>query len=219
VQNTLPKQIIQPPVYLLIFLNLSIEMRYTFALSAALGAVTAIAAPQFIDLDMAIAAPDPTYTIASDATAQVVTINTDSLLASASAAATVTSIAITDVLSASASGVQKRAASSCTALPTGIAKYALPSGTASDNAAVFRANATYSSVAVNAPTPTNYNNTMTNQGASNNAYGYLGFHNLQDYDTNACAAKCNAVSFGSCPLPIYKLTSQGYWLSVFQHLL
>lgn len=195
--NTSLKQSIRSSLHLLIFSNLTTAMLYTFALSAALGAVAAMAAPQFIDLDMAIAAPDPTYTVASDATAQVVTINTGSLLASASAAATVSSIAITDVLSASASGVQKRAASSCTALPTGIAKYALPSGTASDNAAAFQANATYSSVAVNAPTPSGYNNTMTNQGASNSAYGYLGFSNLVDYDTNACAAKCNAVSLTS----------------------
>jgi hypothetical protein len=170
--NTSLKQSIRPSLHLLIFSTITTAMIYTFALSAALGAVAAMAAPQFIDLDMAIAAPDPTYTVASDATAQVVTINTGSLLASASAAATVTSIAITDVLSASASGVQKRAASSCTALPTGIAKYALPSGTG-------------------------YNNTMTNQGASNSAYGYLGFSNLVDYDTNACAAKCNAVSLTS----------------------
>ena len=163
-------------------------MRYNLALPA-FAAVAVMAAPQVFDLDMVIAAPDPTYTIASDATAQVVTVNTAALIASASAAASSVSIAITDVLSASA--VVKRAAS-CTSLPTGIAKYAMP--TASDNAAAFKANPTFSSIAVSAPTPSGYVNTVTNAGGANDAYGYLGFSNLDDYDTNKCAAKCNAVS-------------------------
>jgi hypothetical protein len=164
------------------------EMRCNFALPA-LAAVAAMAAPQLMDLDMVIAAPDPTYTIALDATAQVVTVNTAALIASASAAASSISIAISDALSAS--GKAKRDAS-CTSLPTGIAKYAMVSP--SDNAAAFRANPTFSSIAVSAPTPSGYLNTATNAGGANDAFGYLGFSNLDDYDTNKCAAKCNAVS-------------------------
>lgn len=163
-------------------------MRCNFALPV-LAAAAAMAAPQMMDLDMVIAAPDPTYTIASDATAQVVAINTAALVASASAAASSISIAISDVLSATA--IAKRDAS-CTALPTGIAKYAMASP--SDNAAAFRANPTFSSIAVSAPTPSGYLNTVTNAGGANDAFGYLEFSNLDDYDTNKCAAKCNAVS-------------------------
>jgi hypothetical protein len=163
-------------------------MRCNFALPV-LAAVAAMAAPQIMDLDMVIAAPDPTYTIASDATAQVVAINTAALIASASEAASSISIAITDVLSASA---KVKRDTSCTALPTGVAKYAMTS--ASDNAASFRANPTFSSIAMSAPTPSGYVNTVKNSGGANDAYGYLGFSNLDEYDTNKCAANCNAVS-------------------------
>jgi len=163
-------------------------MRCNFALPV-LAAVAAMAAPQIMDLDMVIAAPDPTYTIASDATAQVVTINTAALIASASKAASSISIAITDV--ASASGKVKRDAS-CTALPTGVAKYALTSSR--DNAASFRANPTFSSIAVSAPTPKGYVNTVKNSGGANDGYGFLGFSNLNDYDTKKCAANCDATT-------------------------
>lgn len=189
-------------------------MRCSFALPV-LAAVAAMAAPQIMDLDMVIAAPDPTYTIASDATAQVVTVNTQALIASASAAASSISIAISDVLSAT--GKAKRDAS-CTSLPMGVAKYAMASPT--DNASAFRANPTFSSIAVSAPTPSGYVNTVTNAGGANQAYGYLGFSNLDDYDTNKCAAKCNAVSqpdLSSVSVP--KLTLSGYWLPGLQHLL
>jgi hypothetical protein len=179
-----------------------------------LAAVAVMAAPQVMDLDMVIAAPDPTYTIASDATAQIVTINTAALIASASKAASSISIAITDVLSPS--GKVKRDAS-CTALPTGVAKYAMTSF--SDNAASFRANTKFSSIAMVAPTPKGYVNTVKNAGGANDGYGFLGFSNLDDYDTKKCAANCDAVSLpGRSPLSRYELTILDNWLPSLQHL-
>ncbi|KAI5197076.1 hypothetical protein E4T38_08194 [Aureobasidium subglaciale] len=79
------------------------------------------------------------------------------------------------------------ARAACTALPTGIAAYALSADTASD----FRANSSWASIASQAPVPSGYVNTVLNAAGANSAYGYLGYSNLASYDTNACAAKCS----------------------------
>ena len=53
---------------------------------------------------------------------------------------------------------------------------------------------TFAAAASAAPTPSGYTNTFTNLNASSNAYGYMGFTTLSSYDSNACAAKCNAIT-------------------------
>ena len=154
------------------------------ALAANLAA--ALPRPQDIDLDMVEAAPDPTYTQTLGLTAQVVTYDTTAILAEATAAATVTSVAVDDVLDGTAI-VSKRDATptpttndkrdidivargaACTALPTGIASYALSADTASD----FRANGSWASMASQAPVPSGYVNTVVNAGGANSGYGYL----------------------------------------------
>ena len=35
---------------------------------------------------------------------------------------------------------------------------------------------------------------FTNLNVSNNAYGYMGYTSLSTYDTEKCAAKCNAIN-------------------------
>ncbi|KAI5247013.1 hypothetical protein E4T42_06178 [Aureobasidium subglaciale] len=79
-------------------------MRFSsYALPAlAANLVAALPAPQEIDLDMVVAAPDPTYTQVLDATAQVVTYDTTAILAEATAAASSVEIAVTDVLQGTA---------------------------------------------------------------------------------------------------------------------
>jgi hypothetical protein len=180
-------------------------MRFSsYALPAlAANLVAALPAPQDIDLDMVIAAPDPTYTETLGLTAQVVTYDTTAIAAAATAAASSVAIDVTDVLDGTAI-VSKRAeatptaahndkrelgarGAACTALPTGVAAYALSADTASD----FRANASFASIASNAPVPSGYISTVVNAGGANSAYGYLGYSNLASYDTNACAAKCS----------------------------
>ncbi|KEQ74650.1 hypothetical protein M436DRAFT_33222, partial [Aureobasidium namibiae CBS 147.97] len=52
----------------------------------------------------------------------------------------------------------------------------------------------FASSASQAPVPQGYTQTFQNLNASNNAYGYMGYSVLQSYDTNACAAKCNAMN-------------------------
>lgn len=168
-------------------------MRYSYILPAF--ASLAFALPQDIDLDMVIAAPDPTYTTSVGLTAQVVTYDTTSILAEASAAASSISIAVDNVASttvdvaataeATADAKVKRAA--CDPQPTGFAAYALSSDTAAD----FRANGSWASIASAQPVPTGYARTQLNANGANSAYGYLGYYTLPNgYDSNACAKIC-----------------------------
>ncbi|KAG9550478.1 hypothetical protein KCU71_g15764, partial [Aureobasidium melanogenum] len=167
------------------------------ALAAKLAA--ALPAPQDINIDMVIAAPDPTYTESLGLTAQVVTYDTTAIAAAATAAVSSVSVAVTDVLDGTAVVSATPTAASndkrelgargaaCTALPTGVASYAL----SVDTASAFRANGSYASIASNAPVPSGYVSTVVNAGGANSGYGYLGYSNLASYDTNACAAKCS----------------------------
>jgi len=142
------------------------------ALAANLAA--AMPRPQDIDLDMVLAAPDPTYSEATGATAQTITVDPEALIASATAAVSSVSVEISDVLSETAI-VSKRAAA--TATPTTCAQQ--PAGAKSaptyapgadtDNLSAFRANTYYSSVAAAAPTPSGYTQSFKAQTASNNA--------------------------------------------------
>lgn len=62
-----------------------------------------------------------------------------------------------------------------------------------DTAAAFAAYPVFASSASAAPVPTGYTNTFTNLNASNNAYGYMGYTNLDTYDSNLCASQCSAI--------------------------
>jgi hypothetical protein len=140
------------------------------ALAANLAA--AMPRPQDIDLDMVLAAPDPTYSEAVGATAQTITVDPEALIASATAAVSSVSVEISDVLSQTAV-VSKRAAATsttCAQQPAGASSaptYA--PGADTDNVSAFRANTYYSSVAAVAPTPSGYTQSFKAQTASNNA--------------------------------------------------
>lgn len=61
-----------------------------------------------------------------------------------------------------------------------------------DTASSFVANPSFSSLAVNAPTPIGYTSAFTNaEGSIQQSFGYRGYTQLSSYDPNQCAAFCN----------------------------
>jgi hypothetical protein len=94
------------------------------------------------------------------------------------------------------SAMEKRAAAptSCQVQPTGVSLGPQSDGT--DSASAFKAYPAFSSNAVSAASavPTGYVNTFTNLGASNNAFGYMGYTLLQSYDQQTCADKCTKIN-------------------------
>ncbi|KAI5195519.1 hypothetical protein AUEXF2481DRAFT_8237 [Aureobasidium subglaciale EXF-2481] len=173
------------------------------ALAANLAA--ALPRPQDIDLDMVLAAPDPTFTQDPTATAQIVAIDTAAVVAEATAAVSSVSIEISDVLSATAvvSNLKRAAATTCAPQPAGATSaptYA--PGPDTDNASAFLANPYYASVASVAAAPSGYTRSFVAQQGSNNAFGYLGFSTLDDYDVSKCLSRCSAVD-GCVSVNIY----------------
>ncbi|KAI5204516.1 hypothetical protein E4T39_03608 [Aureobasidium subglaciale] len=157
------------------------------ALAANLAA--AMPRPQEIDFDVVMAAPDPTFTEAVGVTAQSITINTDALIASATAAISSVAVDITDVLSATAIVQAKRAAATCVTQAPGATSVPDFSG---DTAAQFLAENYFSSVAsANAAAPSGYTQAFVNKQAANNAFGYLGFVTMDTYDVKQCATQCD----------------------------
>lgn len=140
------------------------------ALAANLAA--ALPRPQDIDLDMVLAAPDPTYSEATGATAQTITVDPAALIASATAAVPSVSVEISNVLSQTAV-VSRRAAATpttCAHQPVGASSAPTSApGADNDNISAFRANTYYSSVAAAAPNPSGYTQAFQAQTASNNA--------------------------------------------------
>ncbi|KAI5272175.1 hypothetical protein E4T47_04520 [Aureobasidium subglaciale] len=168
------------------------------ALAANLAA--AMPRPQEIDFDIVFAAPDPTFTEAVGITAQSITINTEALIASATAAISSVAVDITDVLSATAVVQAKRAAATCVKQAPGATSVPDFSG---DTAAQFLAEPYFASVAsANAAAPTGYTQAFVNKQASNNAFGYLGFVTMDTYDVNQCATQCTA-KYGCSSFNIY----------------
>lgn len=139
--------------------------------------------PQVINLDLIINAPKPTFTQAVGVTAQLVTYDTKAILASATAASSI-SVALTNVASSTPSKV-KRAA--CGPEPSG---YGPVTTNPKDDAASFLQNTVYSKAALNAIAPAGYVQTFKNLNASSSAYGYLGFSTLKEYNPQTCATKC-----------------------------
>lgn len=145
-------------------------MRFSsYALPAlAANLVAALPTPQEIDLDMVLAAPDPTYTEAVGVTAQTITFNSAAIVAEATATISSVSVDAGDVLSSTAVAHDKRAAATCVRQPTG-ASSAPTYAADQDDAGTFAANTYYASVASAAPTPTGYTQSFLNKQASNNA--------------------------------------------------
>ncbi|KAF2224071.1 hypothetical protein BDZ85DRAFT_166437, partial [Elsinoe ampelina] len=77
---------------------------------------------------------------------------------------------------------------SCEPQPLGAGPVTTP-----DDVRTFAKNPFFASAALSASTPDGYNVSFTNWNASNQAYGYLGYHLLDVYDTSVCAAKCNEI--------------------------
>ncbi|KAI5245644.1 hypothetical protein E4T42_06702 [Aureobasidium subglaciale] len=150
------------------------------ALAANLAA--AMPRPQEIDFDIVFAAPDPTFTEAVGVTAQSITINTEALIASATAAISSVAVDINDVLSATAVVQAKRAAATCVKQAPGATSVPDFSG---DTAAQFLAEPYFASVAsANAAAPTGYTQAFINKQASNNAFGYLAPWTLDPNDAS-----------------------------------
>lgn len=120
-------------------------------------------APQDIDFDLAYAAPEPTYTVADGATAQIVTYDASSVYASAIPQITATTDASSPASTAVSGIIEKRAA--CTSQPSGYGP--TPSV---DSPSAFAAFSSFSALASAAPVPSGYTQTFVNLNAANNAY-------------------------------------------------
>lgn len=176
------------------FLSLSLHLTY-YNLSPSLimrraqlvpllfsGVAVAAPRPQDIPFDLAIAAPDPTYTISVGAVSQSVVYDTASIISEATAVSSMT-VAVTDVVSSAiatatdpVSTLARRA--DCAALPkvTNDAPAYSP-----DAASAFLAQTAFAATASAAPTPSGYDVAFIGMNASSQAYGYLGFINLPTY--------------------------------------
>ncbi|KAI5197148.1 hypothetical protein E4T38_08152 [Aureobasidium subglaciale] len=152
--------------------------------------VAALPAPQDIDLDMVIAAPDPTsYSEAVGVTAQTITVDIAAAAAQATAALSSVSVDAGDVLSSTAIVQAKRAAATCVPQPTGAVSASSP-----DTPDGFKADSRWSAAALDpaAAAPGGYVQTFSNKQASNNAFIYMGFDTFQTYDVASCASRCTS---------------------------
>jgi hypothetical protein len=165
-------------------LKLSFSMRSTFFIPALVAVVAALPAPapQEINLDLFEKVPTPTI-IQATGVPTIVTYDTKALLASATAASSI-SVAITDAASSTPS-IVKRAV--CSPQPSG---YGPVTTNPKDDAASFAANAVYANAANAAAVPAGYAQTFKNLNASSSAYGYMGFSYLTEYNPQTCATKC-----------------------------
>jgi len=91
----------------------------------------------------------------------------------------------------------KRAATptSCQAQPTGVS-LGPQTVSGSDSPSAFLAYPAFAATASAAASavPAGYVNTFFNLAASNNAYGYMGYTLLSDYDQQKCADKCTKIN-------------------------
>lgn len=138
------------------------EMRSLLLTAALAGLSMANPVPQDIDLDMVIAAPDPTFTESVGATAQVVTYDTATIIAAATSVTSVTVDTVAPASTDAAAGLAKRG--NCAAQPAGAT--GAPTVTA-DTPSAFVSNTRFASVASAAATPSGYDQTFVNLNASN----------------------------------------------------
>lgn len=118
-------------------------------------------APQDIDFDLAYAAPEPTYAVATGATAQIVTYDASSIYQSAVAQITATT---DDSAPTAAAAIEKRDAA-CAAQPMGHGPIPSP-----DTASAFAVFPSFAALASAAPVPSGYTQTYSNLNSSSNAY-------------------------------------------------
>ncbi|KAI4720392.1 hypothetical protein E4T48_03404 [Aureobasidium sp. EXF-10727] len=157
----------------------------SFTVAAAFAAM-AVANPLPQEIDWAAVdalAPIPTVTIpVVDVSAQASTVSYQPSAAASSIAVQVKASGV------SSAGLKARAAATCKPQPTGAGP--VPSD---DTPEAFLAYEDFSTIAKSASTPQGYYNTFTDLKASNNAYGYLGYTVLDEYSTQTCASKCDAI--------------------------
>ena len=166
----------------------------------ALASAGPLVARQDIDFDALKAAPNPT----------IVTVDSDAPKTTAYNLAEATAEAVNDPLNlgkrsfeaspVAAPFVEKRAA--CDPQRAGHGPTVSP-----DTAEDFLAFDDFKTTAEGATTPDGFVRTFVNLKASNSAYGYLGYTELESYDTGLCASKCNAITGCagmSCLLPSFR---------------
>ncbi|KAF7884858.1 hypothetical protein EAF00_010676 [Botryotinia globosa] len=143
--------------------------------------------PQDIDFAMVEAAPDQVTTGPPvGVTAQSVAYDALTAIVAATQAVASQSVAISDA--ANAPKVKRTACQAQPAGATGAPAYA------SDSPSAFLANPGFSDAASAASTPAGYTQSFQNLKASNNAYGYMCFTTLENYDSEFCASKCSAIN-------------------------
>jgi hypothetical protein len=200
-ENYHPKHLLQYPhlLHLPSFIKTQDNMR-SFTVAAAFAAMAVanpVPQPQGFDWKAIDAlAPIPTVTIpVVDVAAKASTVAFDPSAAASSIAAVVKD---SGVDSAPASALKARAATvTCKPQPLGAGPVPSP-----DTPEAFLAYDYFKAQATAAPTPAGYYNSFTNLQASNNAYGYMGYTLLNEYSTDACAAKCDAIK-GCASFNIY----------------
>jgi hypothetical protein len=162
-------------------------MRSTFFIPTLVAVVAALPAPapQEINLDLFADVPTPT-TVLATGVPTIVTYDTKAILASATAVSSI-SVAITNAAS-SIPSVVKRAV--CSPQPFGYGPVTI---IPKDDAASFAANPVYAIAANAAAVPAGYVQSFKNLNASSNAYGYMGFSTLQQYNPQTCATKCKCI--------------------------
>jgi len=74
---------------------------------------------------------------------------------------------------------------------------------ADDTAQAFESDSYYQTTSLDAPTPSGWDLVFSNQtGSCQGVYGYMGYSVLESYDTQSCAASCDAIegcsSFNIC---------------------
>jgi hypothetical protein len=170
----------------------------SFTVAAAFAAL-AVANPLPQEIDWAAVdalAPIPTVTIpVVDVAAKASTVAYEPSAAATSVAAEVKA---SGVDSDASTGLKVRAAAvTCKPQPLGAGPTVSP-----DTPEAFLAYGDFSTAAKSASTPEGYYNSFTDLQASNNAYGYMGYTLLNEYSTQTCASKCDAIE-GCAAFNIY----------------
>lgn len=137
-------------------------------------------------LDFASIVNLPLYTPSIDSTATAQTVPYNPTSAASSIAAEITSGGSSK---REISTPEKRQDTSCAPQPLGSGP--VP---ANDTAAAFECDPDFANYALNATTPAGYTATYINLNCSSNAYGYMGFQNLDVYDVEQCSALCDSTT-------------------------
>ncbi|KAH0372127.1 hypothetical protein KCU65_g1426, partial [Aureobasidium melanogenum] len=164
-------------------------------------ALAALAQAQDLDVDaIAQLTPVPDVTIPvvyATAPTTTATATTVSYTSEASAAAVSSALAAdpSDSFPLDSALAKRATSTSCHVQPTGVS---LGPQSTDDSPSAFLAYPAFSATAVAAAAssavPSGYVSTFNNLQASNNAYGYMGYTLLTDYDTHKCADKCTKIN-------------------------